>query len=186
MNFRRAMSLAINRHEINQVVYYGLATEGNNSVHTSCPLFRSEYQTSWAQFDLKLANKMLDELGLTERDDDGLRKLPDGRSMVLIVETAGEDTEQTDVLELIHDSWLQVGVKVFTKPMQREVFRNRIFAGKTLMAVWGGLENGVPTANISPDSPAPVSNSCNGQSGDSSTKPRAARVRRSTYRKPSG
>ncbi len=157
VNFRRAMSLAINRHEINQVVYYGLATEGNNSVHTSCPLFRSEYQTSWAQFDLKLANKMLDELGLTERDDDGLRKLPDGRSMVLIVETAGEDTEQTDVLELIHDSWLQVGVKVFTKPMQREVFRNRIFAGKTLMAVWGGLENGVPTANISPDSLAPTS-----------------------------
>ena len=41
--------------------------------------------------------------------------------------------------------------------MQREVFRNRIFAGKTLMAVWGGLENGVPTANISPDSLAPTS-----------------------------
>ena len=70
--------------------------------------------------------------------------------MVMIVETAGEDTEQTDVLELIHDSWLQLGIKVFTKPMQREVFRNRIFAGETVMAVWGGLENGVPNANISP------------------------------------
>jgi peptide/nickel transport system substrate-binding protein len=157
VNFRRALSLAIDRHEVNQVVYYGLAVEGNNTVHESCPLFRSEYRTSWADFDLTRANRMLDELGLTERDDDGLRKLPDGRSMVLIVETAGEDTEQTDVLELIHDSWLKAGIKVFTKPMQREVFRNRIFAGKTLMSVWGGLENGVPTANISPDSLAPTS-----------------------------
>ena len=157
VGFRRAMSLAIDRHEINQVVYYGLAVESNNLVHKSCPLFRNAYRTSWADFDLKAANRMLDELGLMERDDDGLRKLPDGRSMVLIVETAGEDTEQTDVLELIHDSWLKVGIKVFTKPMQREVFRNRIFAGKTLMSVWGGLENGVPTANISPDSLAPTS-----------------------------
>ena len=157
VRFRRAMSLAINRREINQVVYYGLATEGNNSVHQSCPMYRSEYRTSWADFDIAQANKLLDDIGLNQRDDDGLRKLPDGRSMVLIVETAGEDTEQTDVLELIHDSWLSVGIKVFTKPMQREVFRNRIFAGKTLMAVWGGLENGVPTANISPDSLAPTS-----------------------------
>jgi peptide/nickel transport system substrate-binding protein len=157
VQFRRAMSLAINRHEINQVVYYGLATEGNNSVHESCPMYRSEYLTSWADFNLKQANSLLDDIGLRDRDEDGLRKLPDGRSMVLIVETAGEDTEQTDVLELIRDSWLAVGVKVFTKPMQREVFRNRIFAGKTLMAVWGGLENGVPTANISPDSLAPTS-----------------------------
>lgn len=157
VRFRRALSLAVNRREINQVVYYGLATEANNTVTKSCPLYRHEYQKSWADFDLKRANKLLDELGLTARDDRGLRLLPDGRSMTMIVETAGEDTEQTDVLELIHDSWLAIGVKVFTKPMQREVFRNRIFAGQTLMAVWGGLENGVPNANLSPAALAPTS-----------------------------
>jgi peptide/nickel transport system substrate-binding protein len=77
--------------------------------------------------------------------------------MTIIVETAGEDTEQTDVLELIHDSWLKLGIKIYTKPIQREVFRNRVFSGETLMAVWGGLENGVPTANISPAALAPTS-----------------------------
>ncbi|NKC16889.1 MAG: ABC transporter substrate-binding protein [Gammaproteobacteria bacterium] len=157
VRFRRALSLGINRREINQVIYYGLATEGNNSVTASCPLYRSEYVTAWADFDLPRANALLDELGLDKRDDRGLRLLADGRTMTVVVETAGEDTEQTDVLELIHDSWLQLGIKLFTKPMQREVFRNRIFAGETLMAVWGGLENGVPTANISPAALAPTS-----------------------------
>ena len=157
VRFRRALSLAIDRHEINQVLYYGLGIEGNNSVHVQCPLYRDEYRTAWASFDLVQANALLDELGLGKRDARGLRLLPDGRPMVIVVETAGEDTEQSDVLELIHDSWLKAGIKLFTKPMQREVFRNRIFSGKTLVSVWGGLENGLPTANISPDGLAPTS-----------------------------
>ncbi|MEE8211666.1 MAG: ABC transporter substrate-binding protein [Acidiferrobacterales bacterium] len=157
VRFRRALSLAINRHELNQVLYYGLGIPGNNTVIAGCPMYRPILRTSWAQFDLKAANKLLDDLGLTNRNKHGIRLLPDGRPLVIIVETAGEDTEQTDVLELIHDSWLQAGIKLYSKPMQREVFRNRIFSGKTLMSVWGGLENAVPTANMSPANLAPTS-----------------------------
>ena len=155
VRLRRALSLAINRREINQVIYYGLATQGNNTVHEDSPLFRPRYRELWSQFDLKIANALLDELELKARNRDGIRLLPDGRPMVVIVETAGEDTEQSDVLELIHDTWLKAGIKLYSKPLQREVFRNRIFAGSTLMSVWGGLENGLPTADMSPEELAP-------------------------------
>jgi peptide/nickel transport system substrate-binding protein len=94
---------------------------------------------------------------LTKRDGRGVRLLPDGRPLEVIVETAGEDTEQTDVLELIHDSWLDVGVKLYSRPMQREVFRNRVFSGQALMTIWIGLENGIPTADMSPEELAPTS-----------------------------
>jgi peptide/nickel transport system substrate-binding protein len=155
--FRRALSLAINRHEINQVLYYGLAIEGNNIVHRRSPLFRPRYRSAWARFDLDEANALLDELGLTQRNARGIRLLPDGRPMNLVVETAGEDTEQTDVLSLVRDTWLAIGIKLFSKPMQREVFRNRIFAGESLVSIWGGLENAVPTADMSPRELAPTS-----------------------------
>lgn len=157
VRFRRALSLATNRHEINQVAYFGLTQEGNNTVLPESPLYKPEYRTRWASFDLKRANALLDEIGLTKRDDRGVRLLPDGRPMELVVETAGEDTEQSDVLELIHDSWLQAGIKIYTRPSQREVFRNRIFAGETLMSVWSGVENALPSADISPDEFAPTS-----------------------------
>ena len=157
MRFRRALSLAINRHEINQVIYYGLGIEGNNTVLPTSPLFRPEYRSAWAEFDVEAANALLDEIGLTERDDRDVRLLPDGRPLEIIVETAGEDTEQTDVLELIHDSWLQAGIKLYSKPSQREVFRNRIFAGQTQVAIWFGYENGVPTPDMSPAELAPTS-----------------------------
>jgi peptide/nickel transport system substrate-binding protein len=156
VRFRRALSLAINRNEINQVIYYGLAREGNDTVFPDSPVFKPEYSTTWAEFDLKKANALLDEIGLTDRNDEGLRLLPDDRPLEIIVETAGESTEQVDVLELISSTWRKAGIKLFSKPLQREVFRNRIYSGETLMSVWGGLENGLPTPNMSPSELAPT------------------------------
>jgi len=75
VRFRRALSLAINRNEINQVIYYGFVREGNDTVFSDCPLFKPEYSTAWAEFDLKKANALLDEIGLTERNGEGLRLL---------------------------------------------------------------------------------------------------------------
>jgi peptide/nickel transport system substrate-binding protein len=157
VRFRRALSLAINRHEINQVVYFGLALEGQNTVLPKSPLFKPEYRSAYAKFDLAEAKRLLDELGLKKRDSRGVRLLPDGRPLEIIVETAGEDTEQTDVLELIHDSWLDAGIKLYSRPLQRDVLRNRVFAGLTVMTIWFGLENGIPTPEMSPEELAPTS-----------------------------
>jgi len=93
VRFRRALSLAINRDEINQAIFFGLAIEGNNTVLPGSPLYREDYRHAWAQFDLDRANALLDEIGLSERDRRGVRLLPGGRTVELIVESAGESTE---------------------------------------------------------------------------------------------
>jgi len=155
-DFRRALSLAINRRDINRAVFYGLAVEGNNTVLPGAPLYAPWYRTQWAQYAPDLANALLDGLGLVRKTSEGIRLLPDGRELVIVVETAGEDSEQTDVLGLISEDWRKIGIKLFTKPMQREVFRRRIFAGSTLMSVWTGMENALPNANLSPAELAPT------------------------------
>jgi len=155
VRFRRAISMAIDRSIVNNVLYFGLAIEGNNTVLPDSPLFKESYQKKWANFDRNAANRLLDEMGL-KRGSDGIRRLPDGRPMEIIVETAGESTEQTDILELIREMWREVGIKLFSKPSQREVFRNRIFSGETLMSVWEGLENGIATADMTPEELAPT------------------------------
>ena len=157
VRFRRALSLGVHRHEINQVIYYGLAIGGNNSVLPESPLYRPTYRNKWANFDLQKANQLLDEIGLVQRDSSGIRLMPDGSPLHLIIETAGESTEQTDVLELVRDSWLKIGIKIFSKPSQRNVFRNRIFSGETAMSIWSGIENGLITANSSPAEFVPTS-----------------------------
>ncbi|MBT3766495.1 MAG: ABC transporter substrate-binding protein [Rhodospirillaceae bacterium] len=155
-DFRRALSLGIDRHEINQVIYFGLARESNNTILPESKLYKESYSKKYATFDLKKANKLLDGLGLTKRNSNNIRLMKDGRPLDIIVETAGEETEQTDVLELIQDSWRKIGVKLYTKPLQREVFRRRVIAGSSIMSVWFGLENGVPTSSSSPEELAPT------------------------------
>ena len=156
VRFRRALSMAVNRYEINQVIYYGLAIEGNNTVLPGSPLYKPHYRSKWAQLNLKSANQLLDDMGLLKRDSRGIRLLPDGNPLNLIIETAGESTEQTDILELIHDSWLKIGIKIYSKPSQRNVFRNRIFSGETAISIWSGIENGLASANSSPAEFAPT------------------------------
>lgn len=155
--FRRALSLGIDRGEINQVIYQGLANEGANTVLPQSPLYKEEDKTNWSIFDPDQANQLLDEIGLTQRDDNDVRMLPDGRPLEIIIEFTGQSPEESDVLELIRDHWKQIGVSVFTKQEDREPFRNRVFSGEAVMSVWTGLENGLPTADTPPMELAPTS-----------------------------
>ncbi|HWK43722.1 MAG TPA: ABC transporter substrate-binding protein [Stellaceae bacterium] len=156
VRFRRALSMAIDRHEINQVIYYGLGIEGQNTMLPGSPLASTENQKAWAHYDSKAANRLLDEIGLTKRDGEGIRLMPDGRPLEIIIETAGDSSEQSDVLELIRDTWREIGIKLFTKPEQVEVLHNRIFAGETMMTIDKGLDDGLATPAMTPRVLAPT------------------------------
>jgi len=150
VRFRRALSLATNRHEINQAIYFGLAIEGQNTVLPESPLYRPEYREAWAAFDPAEANRLLDLIGLKRNGEGGMRQLPDGRPLDIVIENSGESTEQSDVLELIRDSWRNVGIRMFSRPSQLTLFRRRVFAGQTLMSIDKGVENGLATSDMSP------------------------------------
>jgi peptide/nickel transport system substrate-binding protein len=154
---RRALSLAIDRHEINMAVFYGLGREAPDTVLPESVLFKEEYGTQWARHDVDLANKLLDEAGLSTRDDDGIRLLSDGRLAQIVVESSGESTLETDVLELVSDHWREIGISTFIRTSQRDVFRSRAVAGEIMMSIWSGLDNGVPTADMNPGQIAPSS-----------------------------
>ncbi len=157
VRFRRALSLAIDRELVNEVVYFGDAKISNNTVLERSRLHSDDLQTRWTQYDPKEANRLLDAVGLTKRGPGRIRLLPDGRPLEIIVETSGEDPQQTDILELLEETWREVGVKLFIKPSQRDTFRNRVSAGLSQIAVWTGIQAGLATPEMSPEELAPTS-----------------------------
>jgi peptide/nickel transport system substrate-binding protein len=157
VNFRRALSIGLNREELNEQLFFGLAKVGGDTVLEHSPLYKEEYASAWTQNDTELANRMLDELGLRARGDENVRLLPDGRPMEIIVESAGESSEQTDALELIRYHWEELGIKVFTRAMQRDIHRRRFLTGQTMMTISKGLNIGLATPDLNPEELAPVS-----------------------------
>jgi peptide/nickel transport system substrate-binding protein len=189
VRFRRALSLAVNRHELNQVIFSGLAIEGQNTLLPQSPLYKASYRQAWAQHDPGEANRLLDLIGLTKRGDDNVRLLPDGRPMEIIVEYSGELSGESDVLELIRDSWRHIGIKLFGKPAQLTLFRRRVFSGEALMSLDKGIENGLAHAASSPWEFAPTTQEqlewpkwgeyyeTKGQAGEAPDVPSAVKLR---------
>lgn len=153
---RRALSLAINRDSINKALYFKLAKPGAMSVLESSPFFDADLRAAWASWDPEMANSLLDEAGLTEKDKYGIRKLPDGRPMEFVIETAGERQEVENALQIITDDWRDVGVKLIMRPLDRDILRNRVFSGTSMASVWFGWDNGLPQSYTSPSYLAPT------------------------------
>lgn len=156
VRYRRALSLGIDRKTLNNALLFGLGVEGNNTVVAESPLFSPELRTLHATYDPKEASRLLDEIGLTKRNGAGIRLLPDGREMEIIVETDGESSLVVDGLTLIGEFWREIGVKLFVKPQDRTVLRNRSFAGLTVMVAAPGFDNAIPTAIMPPTEFAPM------------------------------
>jgi len=154
--FRHALSLGIDRQLINRVLFFGLATPSNNSVTPLSPLFRPQYRQAWTQYDPDLASALLDEIGLTKRRGDGIRLMADGRPLQIIVETDGESPEIVDALELVRETWREIGVDMMIKPSERDNIRRRANAGLLQMVADAGFDNGIPTADMPPDDFAPI------------------------------
>jgi len=157
LRYRKALSVAINRKDVNKVIFFGLARESGNTALPESPLYDAKLAQLWTQHDPALANRLLDEIGLTRRDDDGIRLLPDGRRLEFTVETAGENTEETDILDLLKQDLIDVGIKIYPRSSQRDVFRRRITAGQTIMSAWAGMDNALVTSDMEPDALAPTS-----------------------------
>ncbi|HEY8382831.1 MAG TPA: ABC transporter substrate-binding protein [Microvirga sp.] len=154
--YRRALSLGIDRKTLNNSLLFGLGLESNNTVMARSPLFSPELRTLNASYNPSEASRLLDEIGLTKRNSAGIRLLPDGRELEIIVETDGESSLVVDGLTLITEFWREIGVKLFVKPQDRTVLRNRSFSGLTVMVASQGLDNAVPSAVMPPTELAPM------------------------------
>lgn len=158
VRFRRALSLGIARAVINKSLYYGTAREASVAALPPSPFFSEARAQAWASHDPEQANALFDELGL-ERGPDGFRRLPDGRKLTVVAETAGERQEELDALELIAEMWREIGVDLVYRPLDRDILRNKVYAGESMMPVWFGWNLGIPTADAAPTEVAPVEQS---------------------------
>jgi peptide/nickel transport system substrate-binding protein len=122
-DFRVAMSHAVNRQEISDIVHKGLCPPSQATVAQASIWWEEKYSNAYIEFDPDKANELLDSLGLDQRDADGFRLRPDGQRLTLINFIFDEArTAQVEMAELMKDHWKAVGIEVINKPLDRQLW----------------------------------------------------------------
>jgi peptide/nickel transport system substrate-binding protein len=112
-NFRIALSVAMNRTEINNVIFAGQGVPRQATVPSSFIVYDPAWAKSHAEYDVAQANRLLDQVGLTRRGADGLRLAPNGSPLVLSVnsQTMEIGGSRGQLLELVKEYWEAVGIR---------------------------------------------------------------------------
>jgi len=125
-DFRQAMNLAVNRDEINQLIYNGLGVARQYSPVKGSPEYDAGMTSAWAQFDLAKANTLLDGLGL-KKGSDGVRLRSDGKPLEIVMEhTAIQGSPDLEANNLMVKYWAAVGVKIDLKFDERALYEQRV------------------------------------------------------------
>ncbi|MCY4070134.1 MAG: ABC transporter substrate-binding protein [Chloroflexi bacterium] len=137
IRFRQAMSVAINREEINELVYFGLANPSQAAPVPASAFYEPWMTSNYAQFDPDLSNQLLDEMGLDQRDADGFRLRPDGETLFINFQVSVPEDAWRKIGELVTDYWNAVGVKTNYKLIEIGLYRELRNGNQVDMAAWG-------------------------------------------------
>jgi peptide/nickel transport system substrate-binding protein len=145
LRFRQAMSLAINREEINEVAFFGMGEPKQYTGFTDSPPFVEEkWKQYYARYDPKMANILLDEMGLKDVDGDGFRELLNGKKLVINLQFSVQGVPAA-LVELIGQQWAAVGIQTTVKEVTPDEYRSAQSSNKLDVTMW---RNGQPLAIV--------------------------------------
>jgi peptide/nickel transport system substrate-binding protein len=138
-DFRRALSLGIERDQLNETFWLGVGTSGSQVPADSNKYNPGpEYRTLWSTYDPETANAMLDEIGLDQKDADGyrLRTDGDGRLALEILTYSGQFMPFTQICEMIKEQWKEIGIWADCKEVERSLGGTIVKANEHQFLMW--------------------------------------------------
>ena len=140
--FRFALSYAINRKEINKIVYRGQGTPRQAAPLKESPFYSESYEKTALEYDPSKATALLDEMGL-KLGSDGKRMRPDNQPLRLTLDVMVAIQSWVDCAEIVASNLKSVGIDTEVKSETRGLFRQRVQSAAHEIALWpgdGGME----------------------------------------------
>ncbi len=123
VRFRKAMSLAINRAELNDVLWMDLGRP-EQALPLGVPFVTDAERNYMIEYDTAAANKLLDEMGM-KRGSDGMRLHPDGKPFNILWEHSLQFSTSTEFTTLVREYWMAVGINVTLKEITSQLTREK-------------------------------------------------------------
>ena len=120
VRFRRALSLAINRQQIIDAVFYGIGKPAQVAPGPDS-FFHSEHLSSaYTEYDPEQTNRLLDEIGLTRYDREGYRTFRDGTRMTWFLEMSV--FTDPGPAQFIVDDWASIGIRAVPRERSARLY----------------------------------------------------------------
>ncbi len=135
---RIALSHAVDRQAINDLLYYGLATPRQYSPMEVSPQYYAELSNAYLDYDVEKANALLDEAGYAQRDAEGFRLFKDGSGDTLFFTIEGIDAAGSpgeDHAQMLVKYFGEVGVKCTYKYVERSLYTEH-YGANAIEAAW--------------------------------------------------
>ena len=129
LRFRRAMSHAINREEFAEVFNLGLTEPRQAAPPADWSFYDETFGRKYLEYDIDLANQLLDEMGLPWDADRRHRLRPDGKPLILQTEI-GQEGHRPGEWEFIIRYWSKVGVEVKYKQVDHALYAQHLLANE--------------------------------------------------------
>jgi peptide/nickel transport system substrate-binding protein len=137
---RLALSAAINRQEINDLIYNGAATPRQYSPLSASPQYYEKLSNAHIEFNVDTANELLDKAGYDKKDAEGFRLWKDGSGTLSFTIEAtwptGDPLE--DAAQTVVKYFATVGVKAAYKAVERALYTEHFNANEIESGFWGG------------------------------------------------
>ena len=129
VDFRRAVSLAINRPEIGRVLFFDQLVPMGASFSPDSPYFEKEVGTLYSEYDPEKAKKILDDAGIVDKDGDGIRELPSGEKCEVLWDVYEHDL-YSPLSEMVVEDIAKVGIKFILNIQHQNLITERREAGE--------------------------------------------------------
>jgi peptide/nickel transport system substrate-binding protein len=136
---RRAIEFAIDKELLIEKIRRGYSIPGTTVVPPSYPFWHYEpTEEELITFDPAEANRILDEAGYEDTDNDGVREMPGGgRPLELRLNVTSSDTDAIKSAVFV-ESWLKdIGIDVTTSSMNNSSILEQYYAGDFDMYWYG-------------------------------------------------
>ncbi len=120
VRFRRALSVAVDRQELVDLVTDGLAIPRQASILPGGAYYSESWERAYAQYDPDLANRLLDEMGLEWDENREWRLRPDGEVLEVVM-TIQTIPGVANPYEIIEDYIRRIGVRWIIRPVDRSL-----------------------------------------------------------------
>ena len=143
-DFRRALSMGIDRDQLNETFWLGVGTPGSPAPGEALPQNPGpEWREKWSTLDIRQANALLDKIGLTKKDNAGFRTRTDnGERLRIQIIAVQAFMPYPKMSEMVADQWQKIGIQADVRELERNLAFTRVRNNDSHIFIWnnGGTE----------------------------------------------